>query len=139
MNPTGLCMCGCGQTAPIIARNCPRRGYVKGQHHDFVIGHNHHKANRYTVEDCGHGTPCWIWQLSTVGAGYGRFQVDGKKHLAHRWHYEQVHGQIPDGLELDHLCRQYRCVNPDHLEPVTHIENVRRGWAARRAAEEVAA
>ncbi len=54
--------------------------------------------------------------------------------LAHRWVYERAVGEIPDGLELDHVCNNRRCVNPAHLEPVTHAENVRRGVERRRAA-----
>lgn len=65
---------------------------------------------------------CWIWTGKKV-AGYGHFR--GK--YAHRLVYSAIVGQIPPGLSLDHLCRNTRCVNPDHLDPVTHKENVRRG------------
>ncbi len=51
--------------------------------------------------------------------------------MAHRWFYEQAKGPIPDGLSIDHLCRVPPCVNPDHLEAVSHTENVRRGKAAK--------
>ncbi|HEV2123202.1 MAG TPA: HNH endonuclease signature motif containing protein [Chloroflexota bacterium] len=50
---------------------------------------------------------------------------------AHRWAYEALVGPIPTGTELDHLCRNPACVRPDHLEPVTHAENIRRGYAAK--------
>lgn len=69
---------------------------------------------------------CWIW-IGAKWARYGKFYVRPKRHSAHRWGYEALVGPIPDGLELDHLCRNLLCVNPDHLEPVTHEENVRRG------------
>lgn len=77
-------------------------------------------------------TGCWLWTAGTDGRGYGLFWhgrrgSGGKMHRAHRWAYEVLVGPIPDGLELDHLCRVRPCVNPDHLEPVTHLENVRRG------------
>ena len=70
---------------------------------------------------------CWIWQACTGANGYGQFWVDGRIVKAHRWSYEHFVGPIPDGLELDHMCRVRNCVNPHHLEPVTHTENVRRG------------
>ena len=79
-------------------------------------------------------TGCWLWQRSTDQLGYGRFRRPGHHHYAHRMMWELRNGPVPDGLELDHLCRVRRCVNPKHLEPVTHSENMRRGYAARRAA-----
>ena len=63
---------------------------------------------------------CWRWTGPTAG-GYGRVQI-----YAHRWMYEREVGPIPDGLQIDHLCRNPLCVNPEHLEPVTHAENQRR-------------
>lgn len=70
---------------------------------------------------------CWIWQASLFFSGYGQFQVGHAKIRAHRWAYEREFGPIPDGLVLDHLCRERRCVNPAHLEAVTDRENVLRG------------
>jgi hypothetical protein len=69
--------------------------------------------------------PCWTWTGKTTKAGYGTY----RDQLAHRLVYEQLHAPIPDGLELDHLCRNPPCVNPAHLDPVTHPENCRRGIA----------
>lgn len=87
----------------------------------------------YVPDDNG----CWIWRGSMDSRGYGRVAAGRRGHhfIAHRWVYEQHRGPIPDGLELDHLCRVKRCVNPDHLEPVTHRENMRRGagWAGENA------
>jgi hypothetical protein len=71
-------------------------------------------------------TGCWLWCDSGHLGGYGRMMVGGKRQLAHRLVYTLIRGPIPEGLELDHLCRQTACVNPDHLEPVTHQENMRR-------------
>ncbi|MGE3448999.1 MAG: HNH endonuclease signature motif containing protein [Microbacteriaceae bacterium] len=70
--------------------------------------------------------PCWIWQGKSK-LGYGFVKRGGKEYRAHRWLWEQVVGPIPDGLVIDHLCRNTLCVNPDHLEPVTNRENVVRG------------
>lgn len=70
---------------------------------------------------------CWEWQAAIdVQSGYGRFQVDGTTKHAHRVAYELSIGDLDPDLELDHLCRNRRCVNPLHLEQVTHRENVRR-------------
>lgn len=71
---------------------------------------------------------CWLWTAYRDKDGYGHFAVrKGLVMLAHRFAYEHQVGQIPEGLELDHLCRVTSCVRPDHLEPVTHAENMRRG------------
>lgn len=63
--------------------------------------------------------------------GYGQFYVGGKYRAAHKYIYESVHGPVPDGLELDHLCANRSCVNLDHLEAVTHRENMRRIFLRR--------
>jgi hypothetical protein len=70
---------------------------------------------------------CWLWTGGKTGLGYGQLGVNGRAFLAHRWIYEVCNGPIPAGLELDHLCRNPGCVNPDHLEPVTHRINLLRG------------
>lgn len=74
---------------------------------------------------------CWIWTGYLNPAGYGQFGVGSRLVLAHRWLYEQAVEQIPDSLTLDHLCRVTACVNPDHLEPVSLAENIRRAAAVR--------
>ena len=71
---------------------------------------------------------CWIWTGATDGdKRYGCIGVKGKLLRAHRASYELFRGPIPEGLSLDHLCKTTLCVNPDHLDPVTHKVNVLRG------------
>jgi hypothetical protein len=72
---------------------------------------------------------CWRWTGGLNRNGYGRIgpRNPGKTRLAHRISYEMCVGPIPEGLTLDHLCRNPACVNPSHLEPVTQQENLARG------------
>lgn len=79
--------------------------------------------SKVTVQEGG----CWIWNGSKMRNGYGQLGVAGKHYAAHRYSYENKVGPIPIGLDLDHLCRVRACTNPDHLEPVTRSENLRRG------------
>lgn len=69
---------------------------------------------------------CILWDHAFNSNGYGVVRHNGRLALAHRVAYETAVGPIPTGLELDHLCRTPACVNPEHLEPVTHQENMRR-------------
>lgn len=70
---------------------------------------------------------CWAWRGVRNSNGYGLFRIDGRSFPVHRAAYELLVGPIPSGLEIDHLCFRRDCVNPAHLEPVTHAENTRRG------------
>ena len=72
---------------------------------------------------------CWIWRCQLNDDGYGVFKVDGTYVRAYRYAYERLRGEVPEGMELDHQCRRRECVNPFHLEAVTHAENIRRGDA----------
>lgn len=69
---------------------------------------------------------CWLWNKSTDVNGYSQFSIRGQMMKGHRFIYEIYIGNIEDGLEIDHLCRVRHCVNPEHLEAVTHAENLRR-------------
>lgn len=71
---------------------------------------------------------CWIWTGGINASGYGVFR-SSRQYLAHRASYELHCEEIPEGKQLDHLCRTRCCVNPDHLEAVDPIENYRRGHA----------
>lgn len=76
-------------------------------------------------------TNCWLWTGTIRSGGYGRWPGE-KGSLAHRVSYELHRGPIPAGMQIDHLCRIRHCVNPDHLEPVTHAQNARRGAFATK-------
>lgn len=76
---------------------------------------------------------CWEWNGYRTRQGYGKATVDGVHGtLVHRWAYEVFVGPIPPGLEIDHLCSNRACCNPEHLEPVSHDVNVARGRRAQQ-------
>lgn len=85
---------------------------------------------------------CWLWLGKRNRQGYGHFTPDATKSRgtvnAHRFAYECLVGPIPAGMELDHLCRVEACVRPEHLEPVSHSENVRRGLTVQRRLRKLA-
>lgn len=70
---------------------------------------------------------CWNYLLYKSKKGYGQFSWKGKLVNAHKFSYELINSKVPDGMTLDHLCRNRKCVNPKHLEIVTRTENVMRG------------
>uniref|UniRef100_A0AAT9JAA2 ORF17 n=1 Tax=Nitrosopumilaceae spindle-shaped virus TaxID=3065433 RepID=A0AAT9JAA2_9VIRU len=70
---------------------------------------------------------CWQWIASKDPSGYGKFMLNKKLISSHRISYELFKGEIPKGLQIDHLCRNRACVNPEHMEVVTQKENLRRG------------
>lgn len=81
---------------------------------------------------------CWEWQGARFAGGYGMFNPTHTTTVtAHRFAYELFVGPIPDGLDIDHLCRNRSCVNPAHMEPVTEAENTRRGLTAKLRVEDV--
>lgn len=84
---------------------------------------------RSVPEDRSHSTPCWIWQGCVNEKGYARDKLPplyDRTRAVHRASYEAYVEPIPEGLQIDHLCCVTSCVNPDHLEPVTQEENLRR-------------
>lgn len=86
------------------------------------------RLEKYAIPEPNSG--CWLWTGTLSGSGYGQFQVSPvtkRKKQAHVASYEHFIGPIPNGMQLDHLCRVRCCVNPAHLEPVTPAVNTRRG------------
>lgn len=137
-----LCACGCGEETPIAARTLSREGRFKGKPNRFIRGHNTRVRPRRPprqVADLpvdyerfwskvGQGdNGCWAWRASLDAGGYGQFELHPTVLKAHRVSWELMLGPIPEGLPLDHLCRNRACVNPEHLEPVTHRVNALRG------------
>jgi hypothetical protein len=80
-------------------------------------------SNKYQVDE---QSGCWNWVAADIGNGYGVFWHDGKNILAHRFSYMVNVGELDSSLEIDHLCRNKKCVNPEHLEQVTRSENQKR-------------
>lgn len=95
------------------------------------------KVKARTAETPGPlATPCWVWTGPTSGegrgGGYPRMWLDGQTVAVHIVMWTNEHGFVPGRRQLDHLCRNRCCVNPDHLELVTHVVNQRRRAAAAR-------
>lgn len=135
-----LCECGCGQETRVAKRNRYGRGQIKGRPKRFVQGHGCRKyPQKYEERDNGFDSPCWVWMGRIDDDGYARRHAEGHTtRLIHKQIYEDLHGPVEDGCELDHLCRVRHCVNPDHLEPVTRAENVRRGKTPKLSVEDAA-
>lgn len=82
-------------------------------------------------------TSCWIWPYAKGKNGYGKLQIDNVSLEPHKWLYELIKGKTPANCELDHLCKNPLCINPEHLEPVSHAENCKRGNQTKLTADDV--
>lgn len=133
MSQDGLCQCGCGRPTRIAPHNIRRLGHVKGQPVRYIRGHNARGKADASPErfwksvDRRGAEECWPWLGSKDTSGYGTIMWGGRRVGTHVLAYELVVGAVPEGLVIDHLCRNRACCNPAHLEPVTHRENVLRG------------
>jgi hypothetical protein len=137
--PHGYCQCGCGERTPLAKKTQSDRGHVKGQPIKYVpehMGRAGLKARRQQGprrhparfwEKVRKTDGCWEWTAHRNQYGYGTYRLLNRQHMAHRVAYELLVGPIPDGLEIDHLCRNRGCVNPDHMEPVSGRVNTLRG------------
>jgi hypothetical protein len=127
--PPGLCQCGCGQKTKVAKYDNPVRGHVKGEYRRFIRGHREFwTIPEFVIDDSG----CWVWQRRKDDFGYAMRPKGGyRSERVHIQNYEEKYGPVPTGKELDHLCRNRACINPEHLEPVPHVVNVRRGRAAK--------
>lgn len=137
--PIGLCQCGCGKPTPLATKTNRKLGHVKGEPVRYSPGHNGRwgkpMQDRFEAKIERLSDECWRWTGYVLWNGYGRFGIgrdhSGQKQVAyaHRVAYELYRGSIPTGMDIDHLCRRRNCVNPEHLEPVSHRENCLRGEA----------
>lgn len=143
MNQSGLCLCGCGGRTSLAPKTMASRGWIKGQPLRYIHGHSGGPPTRiwdesaYVVADLGYVNPCLLWTGSVDRDGYGRVRYRGELIMAHRWAWIQLREPFSGDLDLDHLChdpatcsppcQHRRCINVEHLEPVTHQENVIRG------------
>lgn len=118
----GFCHCNCEKETSICCNNDKFSGRIRGVPFLYCKGHRNTYIIPFVINlDTG----CWDWQKSKVKGGYGRVYNKGKSVPAHKFYYEEKFGEIPENYEMHHKCGNPGCVNPDHLEAITHTENIR--------------
>lgn len=135
-----LCECGCGEQTPLATYTAPKAGVYEGFPLRFIRGHNGRlqpTTLEWDEQDRGYTTACWIWRGSLNQQGYGQLSMGGHHRAAHYVVWEMHRPAVSSGLVLDHLCFQPACVNPDHLEPVTYVENTRRRRTTKLSMQKV--
>jgi hypothetical protein len=110
---TRYCKCGCGTEVTIRKSDGKPAYWVRG----------HHGRGKFTASyKVNKTTGCWEWQGYITRHGYGSLSRDGET-LAHRWYWKKVNGDVPEGKQLDHACKNTKCINPSHLRVYTNQEN----------------
>ena len=135
---------GCGEPVFVKSRGWCRKHYHRWHRTGDPLQAKYERADGPPLErwwtKVEKTDGCWLWLGGLDRHGYGQFDVrdgeDGKRrnHRAHRWGYQQLVRQLDAAETLDHLCRNPQCVRPDHLDPVSHAENVGRGDSGKHNA-----
>lgn len=142
--PYGYCWCGCGEKTPISRKRYEKLMHIPGEPRRWVPQHDKRRTGPEYIVDLNTG--CWVWQRAVTrtrqGNEYGQTCCNQVRELAHRLHYEKKYGPIPKGMYIHHKCVEdgygtTKCVNPDHLEPVSPAENIQRSKHAKLTPEDV--
>lgn len=124
-NPSGFCMCGCGQRTTLVEFTSAPRGRFKGDFNRYVANHSHalKSFEKYRVNP---KTGCWDWLRKKNPQGYGMMWRGHRCYGAHVLFWIDANGPIPEGCDLHHRCKNKGCVNPAHLEPLSRIDHEAR-------------
>lgn len=145
MSERRLCGCGCGKPTLPATKTRTGQGHLRGRPMAFLRGHRPRRplAERFAekVRPATDLSPngmvgCLLWTAATDGHGYGTILVGDVIRRAHVAAWWLAGRTVPEGHELDHLCRRPACVNVDHLEDVTHANNCQRGATAKLTHEQ---